>query len=205
VRTDGPRCVTGCIVAAALALFAGCFDGASQPLRPQAAGVRTERIGPREIDLTVPSKAVGADVQVRLLLPQGYDREPERRWPVLYLLHGCCDSYDSWTRSTDVERLSARDDVLVVMPDGDPVGFYSDWIKGPAWERFHVGELRRLLEERYRAADARAIAGLSMGGLGAMAYAARNPGGVPCGGVVQRPPRHAARSSHERRHHRPRR
>ena len=62
------------------------------------------------------------------------------------------------------------------MPDGGRAGFYSDWRDGPAWERFHLGELRRLLERRYRASDRRAVAGLSMGGFGAMSYAARHPG-----------------------------
>jgi hypothetical protein len=49
---------------------------------------------------------------VRLLLPTHYRDRPEVRWPSLYLLHGCCDSYISWTRSTDIEQLSAVSDVL---------------------------------------------------------------------------------------------
>ena len=93
--------------------------------------VAAERSGARVVDLTIDSPAVGRKVGARLLLPRDYAREPERRWPVLYLLHGCCDSHLSWTRSTDVERLSARDDVLVVMPEGGRVGFYSDWRRGP--------------------------------------------------------------------------
>jgi S-formylglutathione hydrolase FrmB len=127
-------------------------------------------------DLTVDSPALGASVRVRLLLPASYAARPERRWPVLYLLHGCCDSYLSWTRSTDVEALTTRSDVLVVMPAGGTAGFYSDWRAGPAWERFHLGELPRLLAASYRAGTPRAVAGVSMGGLGALDYAARHPG-----------------------------
>ena len=68
-------------------------------------------------------------------------------------------------------------DVLVVMPEGGAVGFYSDWReKGPAWETFHLTELPQLLERRYGAGRRRAVAGLSMGGLGAMVYTARHPG-----------------------------
>jgi diacylglycerol O-acyltransferase / trehalose O-mycolyltransferase len=133
------------------------------------------RLSPREIDLGVRSPAVGRTVPVRLLLPARFARLPARRWPVLYLLHGCCDSYVSWTRSTDVEQLSANSDVLVVMPDGGRAGFYSDWLRGPRWETFHLVELRQLLERAYRADSRRAIAGFSMGGLGALAYAARHP------------------------------
>src|SRR5690242_1177169 len=42
--------------------------------------VAEEKVGPRRIDLTVASPALGRTAKVRLL----------RRWPVLYLLHGCC-------------------------------------------------------------------------------------------------------------------
>jgi S-formylglutathione hydrolase FrmB len=113
---------------------------------------------------------------VRLLLPKGYRRQENKQLPVLYLLHGCCDSYVSWTRSTDIAKLSAGRNLLVVMPDGGKVGFYSDWQRGPAWERFHLSELPELLAREYGAGEPRAVAGVSMGGLGALGYAARHPG-----------------------------
>ncbi len=138
--------------------------------------VATAVLSARMRDLTVASPALGETVKVRLLLPVHYWARPEGRWPVLYLLHGCCDTYQSWTRSTDVEALSARSDVLVVMPDGGKAGFYSDWLTGPRWETFHLVELRRILERDYRAGPVRAVAGVSMGGLGALAYAARHRG-----------------------------
>jgi S-formylglutathione hydrolase FrmB len=126
--------------------------------------------------MTVRSPAIGTDVLVRLLLPSRFTSAPDRRWPTLYLLHGCCDSYISWTRSTDIERLSRSLDALVVMPDGGTAGFYSDWVSGPHWETFHVQELPGLLKERFRANDRRAVVGVSMGGLGSLGYAARHPG-----------------------------
>jgi diacylglycerol O-acyltransferase / trehalose O-mycolyltransferase len=116
------------------------------------------------------------------MTPKGWSSRPAgRRWPVLYLLHGCCDTYESWTRSTDIEELPELRDVLVVMPEGGPVGFYSNWLgsrgrRGPAWETFHLSELRRILERDYGAGTRRVIAGQSMGGLGAMSYSARHPG-----------------------------
>jgi S-formylglutathione hydrolase FrmB len=105
----------------------------------------------------------------------GWTASARRRWPVLYLLHGCCDTYESWTRSTDVERLPQLRDVLVVMPEGGDVGFYSNWRDGPRWEDFHLRELPRILADGFGGGPRRAIAGLSMGGLGAMVYAARRP------------------------------
>jgi diacylglycerol O-acyltransferase/trehalose O-mycolyltransferase len=142
----------------------------------QARLVETRHISGRMWDLTVDSPAVGAQVMVRLLLPLHFAAQTDRRWPVLYLLHGCCDTYVSWTRSTDVEHLTRHVGVLVVMPDGGPAGFYSNWLSGPGWETFHLTELGHLLATDYRADNRRAIAGVSMGGLGALDYAARHPG-----------------------------
>jgi diacylglycerol O-acyltransferase/trehalose O-mycolyltransferase len=148
--------------------------------RASAAALR--QVAPRIVDLTVRSPALGRTAKVRLLTPTGWaSRRSGRRWPVLYLLHGCCDTYDSWTRETRIESMRPLRHVLVVMPEGGDVGFYSDWLNGgrggpPAWETFHLVELRQLLERRYGAGTPRAVAGLSMGGLGAMSYAARHRG-----------------------------
>jgi S-formylglutathione hydrolase FrmB len=138
--------------------------------------VAAKQLDSRSIDLTIESPAVGGPVQVRLLLPADFETQPKRRWPVLYLLHGCCDTYLSWTRSTDIEQLTGKRDLLVVMPDGGKVGFYSNWRNGPQWETFHTEELPELLTSQYRANEKAAIAGVSMGGLGALGYAARHPG-----------------------------
>jgi diacylglycerol O-acyltransferase / trehalose O-mycolyltransferase len=138
--------------------------------------VATTVLSARMRDLTIASPALGETVKVRLLLPVHYAARPRARWPVLYLLHGCCDTYRSWTRSTDVETLTARSDVLVVMPDGGNAGFYSDWLTGPRWETCHLTELRQILQRDYRASTVMAVAGASIGGLGALAYAARHPG-----------------------------
>jgi diacylglycerol O-acyltransferase / trehalose O-mycolyltransferase / mycolyltransferase Ag85 len=107
------------------------------------------QVDDRTWDLLVDSPAVGRAVTVRLLLPTRFDAAPAQRWPVLYLFHGCCDSYVAWTRSTDVAALTRPFDVLVAMPEGGDVGFYSDWRFGPGWEAFHTGELPALLAAEY--------------------------------------------------------
>ena len=175
--------------AVTLALLAVGIAGCTSSPAPQAVGppnrparvVATQTLGPQVRDLTIDSPALGRSAKVRLLLPRRFQAQPNRRWPVLWLLHGCCDTYQSWTRSTDVEELAGLADVLVVMPEAGQVGFYSDWYArgqgGPSrWETFHLTELRQLLERDWRAGNRRVVAGLSMGGLGAMAYAARHPG-----------------------------
>jgi S-formylglutathione hydrolase FrmB len=119
---------------------------------------------------------------VRLLTPDGWSKSSHKgHWPTFYLLHGCCDTYESWTLQTDVEDLAQLRNVLVVMPEAGPVGWYSDWWNHgdggpPAWETFHTKELRQLLEREYGAGSRRVVAGLSMGGFGALSYAGRNPG-----------------------------
>ena len=135
--------------AVTLALLTVGMAACTSSQAPQAVGppdrparvVATQTLGPRVRDLTVDSPALGRSAKVRLLLPRRFQAQPNRRWPVLWLLHGCCDTYQSWTRSTDVEERAGLADVLVVMPEAGQVGFYSDWYKrgqgGPSrWETF---------------------------------------------------------------------
>ncbi|MDT0441621.1 alpha/beta hydrolase [Streptomyces johnsoniae] len=167
--------------AAAAALLAGGPAAA----RPGGATViGAERVGERLLDLTLDSPALGFPAQVRLLTPDGWwERGTRRRWPVLYVLHGGFEpsTYRMWTLETDIQEIQELRDVLVVMPEAGRIGFYTDWWNGgaggpPAWETFHLDELRPLLERDYGAGRARAAAGLSMGGFGAVSYAARRPG-----------------------------
>jgi len=147
-----------------------------------ATVVAQEQVGPNLVDLTIQSPALGRTGKVRLITPRGWkQRRSHHRWPVLYLLHGCCDTYDSWTRDTDVETLPWLRRILVVTPEAGAAGFYSDWFNGgaggpPRWETYHLREVRQLLERGYGAGQRRAVAGLSMGGFGALSYAARYPG-----------------------------
>lgn len=147
----------------------------------------------RLVQLDVSSAALGRTTRACVLLPRGY-ASTTRAYPVLYLLHGAGDDHASWMDLTDVEELTDGLDLIVVMPDAGKApdaGWYSDWAcatspcapgktpPGPAWESYHVGELIPLIDGSYRTAASRAgraVAGLSMGGFGAMSYAARHPG-----------------------------
>jgi S-formylglutathione hydrolase FrmB len=171
----GPQRVpraTACAVATALALLV-----ASTPARGACDPPRcVQAVVPLPHDVTVP------DSTVRVLLPSGYE-SGHTRYPVLYLLHGQGDTFATWTDMTDVEAFTATLPVIVVMPDGGhdaQAGFYSDWLDGSRqWETFHTRVLRRWVERHWRTLHGgrhRAVAGLSMGGFGAMAYAARHPG-----------------------------
>ncbi|MFB6548397.1 alpha/beta hydrolase [Streptomyces sp. NPDC056405] len=158
---------------------------AGETSTPGAEVVAVTQVAERQVDLTVRSPALGGrTVNVRLLTPDGWnphDRRHRQHWPTLWLLHGCCGDYTSWTAMTDVAETESLRDVLVVMPEAGWNGWYSDWWNhgeggDPAWETFHTVELRRLLERDWGAGDNRVVAGLSMGGQGALLYAARHPG-----------------------------
>jgi diacylglycerol O-acyltransferase/trehalose O-mycolyltransferase len=137
---------------------------------------------PRCIDVVVPvpRRLSVPDNTVRVLLPADYDAT-RKRYPVLYLLHGAGDTYATWTEQTDVQAFSASFPLIIVMPDGGRdanAGFYSDWVDGSRqWETFHTRVLRKYVDHRFRTlarGKHRAVAGLSMGGFGAMSYAARH-------------------------------
>lgn len=135
----------------------------------------------RTVDVTIDSVGLGHTASVRIILPHRFASRASDTWPVLYLLHGGLGSYVDWSESSDIADLARRRDVLVVMPDGGSLGFYTDWwARGagskPGWETFHLVELSQILERGLHASDRRAIAGLSMGGFGAMSYAGRRPG-----------------------------
>lgn len=157
---------------AAAAGLAVLFGATAAEGRARAA----TRLGPRTLDLSVPSAALGRSAPVRLILPTGFDTDTGRTYPVLYLLHGAHDDYTSWTRETDIEAFTEGRDLIVAMPDAGPTGIPTAWRSGPDYETFQVEEVPRLLAREYRASGRRAVAGVSTGGYGAMAHAARHPG-----------------------------
>jgi S-formylglutathione hydrolase FrmB len=169
---------------ASLATFAGLLFVPAAPAADHGIEVLgSQRIDSRLIDLTLSTPALAKPTHIRVLLPTGYRKEKPRRYPVLYLLHGAFDDYRSWTDKGHAESITARRRVIVVMPDGGQGGWYTNWVNRgqggpPEWETFHIQQLIGWVDDRYRTArsrGARAIAGLSMGGFGAMSYAARHP------------------------------
>lgn len=165
------------------ATIAGAGGISHSAMSPGAEVVAVTQVADRQVDLSVRSTALGGrTVEVRLLTPDGWNPSDRRQhWPTLWLLHGCCGDYTSWTSLTDVAKIDSLRHVLVVMPEAGWNGWYSDWWNygaggDPAWETFHTVELRQLLERDWAAGADRVVAGLSMGGQGALLYAARHPG-----------------------------
>ena len=136
------------------------------------------------VDAQVPLPAGVAvpNNRVRVLLPEGYDASGCTRYPVLYLLHGVGDHWDDWSTKSDLVSFVKSLPLIVVTPDGGSTpnaGWYSDWADGSRqYEKFHVDTLIPWVDANFRTLGAghRLIAGFSMGGFGAMSYAARHPG-----------------------------
>ena len=168
-------CLFVCLVLLSPLWASGTAAAATSPAGARITAVK--RLDARMLDLTVQSPAMHGSVPVRVILPKSWNSDKTRTFPVLYMLHGGNDDYTSWTRETDIESQARNSNMLIVMPDGGKAGQYSDWYVGsPRWETFHTGELVRLMEQKFRANSRRAIIGLSMGGLGALDYAARHRG-----------------------------
>jgi S-formylglutathione hydrolase FrmB len=139
----------------------------------------TRQLDDRLTDLTFTTPVLPGPVHVRVLLPRGYDPGSRQRYPVLYLLHGGNGSAPDWTTQGNAAPATANLPLIVVMPEAGKGGWYTDWQNAgtagrPRWETFHIGELLPWIDRHYRTRG-RAIAGLSMGGFGAMSYAARHP------------------------------
>ncbi len=134
------------------------------------------------VDHRFRTPALGVEPSVRVLLPPGYGKS-SRNYPVLYLLHGAIDDYRSLTDKGLVAAVAERRNMILVMPDSGPIGGYANWITpasdGPRrWRDFHLGQLIEWIDDQYRTIgtrSGRAIAGISMGGGGAIRYAALRP------------------------------
>lgn len=137
---------------------------------------------PQCLELRVPHPETVrvSDDRVRVILPASY-AETDRSYPLLLLLHDAPGNYRSWTEEGEVYARLQAEEVIVVMPDGgggNP-GWYSDWLDGSFhWEQYHLEYLLPWVESTFRVLGPahRAVAGPSMGGHGAMKYAAQYPG-----------------------------
>ena len=119
------------------------------------------------------SDLIGKVLPYKALLPAAYFKS-NRRYPVLYLLHGLFGHYDDWITRTNLAEYAAGYDLIIVTPEGND-SWYVDSATVPAdkYESYFMRELIPDVDARYRTIKdrrARAVAGLSMGGYGALKY-----------------------------------
>jgi len=125
------------------------------------------------------SKLVNATLPYNVILPADYDTAKTTRYPVLYLLHGLTGHYNDWVTRTNVADYAAEYRMIVITPEGND-GWYTDSVAVTTdkYESYILNELIPDVQQRYRTIEARygrSIAGLSMGGYGAIKFGLKSP------------------------------
>ena len=160
-----------------VALFALCYLPAYSVAAPAAsAPARAQRAKlPQNVfELAVPSPSMNKKVPVVVVLPESYKNGGEKRYPVIYLLHGHGGNHFTWLRiRPDLAKLASRFSVIFVCPDGFKSSWYWDSPvdKSVKYETFVSKELVEYIDANYRtnaSPKGRAITGLSMGGHGGL-------------------------------------
>lgn len=125
-----------------------------------------------EISVILPNKPRG-------ISPKDY-YGGQKRYKVLWLLHGTYGDHSDWLRRTNIELYACEKDLIVVMPSALNSN-YSNWDKcmmGYGMYDYLTEELMPLIYNWFPASDRREdnfIAGLSMGGRGTIKYAVNHP------------------------------
>lgn len=134
---------------------------------------------PRVETVRFQSKLVNTTLPYNVILPADYATARSSRYPVLYLLHGLTGHYSDWLTKTNIADYASEYRIIIVMPEGND-GWYTDGatITTEKYESYILQELLPDVQQRYRTIEARygrAIAGLSMGGYGALKFGLKSP------------------------------
>src|SRR5438876_830508 len=177
----------------ASALLLAMLFAASSAFSQQGRLVREIVHGPSlEKNLTGES----TNRNVSIYLPPSYDTSPNKRYPVVYLLHGIGDTEkeftSAWAGNTEewgtVQGLMNHGigeghfgEMIIVMPDARTKmmgSFFTNSSATGNWEDFIVKDLVSLIDQKYRTlarSESRGIAGHSMGGYGAIKLGMKHP------------------------------
>src|SRR4051794_31374605 len=132
------------------------------------------------------SEVLDVGTSMTVLLPQagegqvgvtGARPDPAAGFPVLYLLHGLSDDATGWLRYSSIERYAEEVGLAVVMPQVQR-SFYADEVHGERYWTFLSEELPGIVGSFFNVSPRREdtfVAGLSMGGYGALKWALRQP------------------------------
>lgn len=131
------------------------------------------------------SQALGRTMPYGIYLPPTYDSDPNRRYPVVYMLHGAGGHYSEWVAyglpetAEDLIWDGQIQPLIIVMPQGDHSYFVNHvGTDGERWGDYIAFDLIAHIDTTYRTIpqpSSRAIGGLSMGGFGALQLAFTHP------------------------------
>ena len=130
------------------------------------------------------SNIVPYPVKYSVYLPADYESS-QRQYPVLYLLHGYSDDETGWIQFGEANLIADRGinegafpACIIIVPDGKVTWYCNSADGKDRWEDMFISEFIPDIEKTYRIRakkEFRAIAGLSMGGYGALKLSMRNP------------------------------
>jgi S-formylglutathione hydrolase FrmB len=134
----------------------------------------------------IASQILKQSVHYCVQLPPDYDTSDakQRRYPVLYFLHGLGQSEQTlfstggWSVVEDLRRQQKITDFLIVAPEGGRSFYINAANDSYRYSDFFLQEFMPYIESRYRARPGRkgrAITGVSMGGYGALRFAFAHP------------------------------
>ncbi len=179
VRHGASRFLQACLLAATSIILFGTSAGADRSGAGPPAQLVTIAIPSNGL---IPSQwlSYAGPPRANVLLPAGYN--PHQRYPLLVVLGGLDNNYDTVAQDGFLPLFSPLD-AIVVMPEGGS-GWYTDWWNdgqrgGPAWESYFLDDVMPTILAKYPILPGRqyhAIAGASMGGGGSVYLAGRLPG-----------------------------
>jgi S-formylglutathione hydrolase FrmB len=118
------------------------------------------------------------------MLPDSYETESARKFPILYLLHGLGQNEQALMRSggwdliEDLRQHHTISDFLIVAPEGRGSFFINSADGRERYSDFFLMEFVSQIETKFRVIrtrKTRGITGLSMGGYGALRFAFAHP------------------------------
>ena len=136
-------------------------------------------------DNVLSSKVLGVSVKYSIYFPASYNTDKDKRYPVVYMLHGIGDDNNSWNgnylhanNKIDSWTEKGLGDMIYVFPQGYS-SYYCNRYDGTfSFMDMFVTELIPLIDKSFRTIpdkQHRAITGYSMGGFGAIALAEKHP------------------------------
>ncbi len=134
--------------------------------------------------LSLQSKILKKAVKYSIYIPSDYETS-QRRYPVLYLLHGYSDDETGWAQFGEVQKITneaiAKGDatqMIIAMPDVGVSWYINDAAGKVRFEDFFISEFIPFIDSVYKTRSSkeyRAVAGLSMGGYGSLIYGMKHP------------------------------
>lgn len=159
----------------------------AQPAISATAPVTVQRIQVRGISLEGNLEGDNASREVWVVLPPSYAKEPGRRYPVIYAIHGYTMTPEKWFRGDRLEQRIANAfaagsrEMILVFPNANTLhdgSMYSSSVTTGDWESFIARDLISYIDANYRTMakrESRGLMGHSMGGYGTARIGMKRP------------------------------